>query len=165
MRETLQTSYEERYIEPLLNNNEPLNEKKYRNFPKEIHTNEVSDALLSYENSPVLDERAPTIAKDKQQRPRSTRRTLAQLRSGYSKSQNSYRHRIYRNDNSVFDFYPVCNREPHTTKHLFNFNLNPTTLKPIDLWKQPERTAPQPPNPTTSRRNPTANNNNKPPPK
>ena len=82
MRETLQTRYEERYIKPLLNNNEPLNEKKYRKLLKEIHTNEVSDALLSYDKSPVLDQRAPKIAKDEQKLPRSTRRTLAQLRSG-----------------------------------------------------------------------------------
>ena len=165
MRETLHTNYEERYIKTLFNNNEPLNEKKYHKFLKKIHTNEVSDALLSYENSPILDERASKVAKDEQKRPRSTRRTLAHLRSGYSKSLHSYRHRIHRTDNSVFDFYQVCNNEPHTNKHLFNCSLNPTTLKPIGLGKQPEKTAPQPPNPTTSRRNPTANNNNEPPPK
>ena len=138
MKETLQTGYEGRYIEPLLNNNEPLNEKKHRKLLKEIHTNKVSDALLSFENSPVLDERAPKISKDEPKLPRSTRRTLAQLRSGYSKSLNSYRHRI---DSSVSEFCPDCNLEPHTTQHLFNFNLNPTTLNTIDLWKQPEKTA------------------------
>ena len=56
--------------------NEPLNLKKYRKLHKEIHTNEVSDALLSYENSQVLDERAPKIAKDEQKLPRSARSIL-----------------------------------------------------------------------------------------
>ena len=37
LKETLQTRYEERYIEYLLNNNEPLNEKNIANFSKNTH--------------------------------------------------------------------------------------------------------------------------------
>ena len=37
LKETLQTRYEERYIEHLLNNNEPLNEKNIANFSKNTH--------------------------------------------------------------------------------------------------------------------------------
>ena len=163
MKETLQTRYEGRYLEPLLNNNEPLNEKKHRKLLKEIHTNKVSDALLSFENSPVLDERAPKISTDEPKLPRSTRRTLAQLRSGYSKSLNSYRHRI---DSSVSEFCPDCNSSP-IQPNIFS-TLTSTRRPSIqstygsNLRRQRRfLTAPQPSNPTTNRRNPTGNNNNK----
>ena len=138
MKETLQTRYEERYIEPLLDSNRPLTEKKYRNLLKTIHTNEVRDALQTYEYPAVLGHNPPKIAKEETELPRTTRRTLAQLRSGYSKFLNSYMNRI---DPTVSELCPDCQQTSHTTIHLFDCIANPTNLTPADLWKQPKKTA------------------------
>ena len=59
---------------------------------------------------------------------------LSQLRSGYSRKLNSYKHRI---DQNINDKCPECNGTPHDSKHLFNCPSNPTDLQVVDLWTKP----------------------------
>ena len=93
MKETLYSRYE-RYITTLTTESDeeedPDNhyiiegQLEYKALLKEIHTNEVRDALTNREDSKVLGHQAPKIHKEEMSLPRGTRRTLAHLRSGYS---------------------------------------------------------------------------------
>ena len=58
----------------------------------------------------------PKINKAEKSLPRTTRSTLSQLRSGFSKFLNSYKARI---DPSHSDKCDKCNTAIHTTEHLF----------------------------------------------
>ena len=81
-----------------------------------------------------LDDTPPPIHKDEQDLSRNTRTTLAQLRTGYSKTLQSYHHRL---DPTTPDTCPLCNQPGHTTTHLFNCPKRPTNLTPTNLWTQP----------------------------
>ena len=78
------------------------------------HTNEVKDYLDEREPNKVLHEKPPEISTKKTLL---SKRTLAELRSGYSPYLNSNAKRISTVD---YDCCPNCNIEPHTTRHLFN---------------------------------------------
>ena len=95
-----------------------------------IHTNKVKDYLDEREPNKVLDEKPSEISTKETLLPRRTRRTLAQLRSGYSPYLNSYEKRIGTAD---YDWCLNCNIEPHTTRHLFNCKKKKTTLTTIPL--------------------------------
>ena len=43
-------------------------------------------------------------------------------------------HDKYFNPQLLKDKYPDCNASPHNTNHLFNCQMKPTSLTPIDLW-------------------------------
>ena len=140
MKETLFSRYE-RYITALLETSDSeedddthVTEEDYRGLLKKVHTNEVKDALDNRDNNKVLDEPAPKLSKDELRLPRGTRRTLAQLRSGYSPFLQSYLHRL---DESTPETCPQCNSETHTTGHLFRCSANPTTITPHALWENP----------------------------
>ena len=102
---------------------------------KQVHKNEVKDYLDECEPNKVLDDKPPEISTKETLLLRRTRRTLAQLRSGYSPYLNSYAKRIGTVD---CDCCPNCKIEPHTTRHLFNCKKNKTTLTPLSLWEAPK---------------------------
>ena len=89
--------------------------------------------LNTFDNNKVLNSRPPEIHKSECKLPRSTRSTLAQLRSGYSVYLNSYKARI---DPNASDKCPNCDN-CHTTDHLFNCQNNPTNLSVRSLWNKP----------------------------
>ena len=96
-------------------------------------------------NSPipnkVLDQRPPELSQKEESLSRNSRVVLTQLRSGYSRVLNSYLHRI---DEEIEDKCPDTNRVtlvPHNTNHLFNYQMKPTSLTPIDLWTNPDLVA------------------------
>ena len=76
----------------------------------------------------------PNICKREELLPRSTRCTLAQLRSGYSMFLRSYTHRIGKEGGEEC---PDCGGTPHDTPHLFNCPAKPTGLTIRDLWADP----------------------------
>ena len=101
---------------------------------KELHTLHVRNTLENYPPNTVLNARPPKIHKDETHLSRPTRTTLAQLRTGYSKTLQSYMHRL---DPTIPDICPDCLLHPHTTQHLFNCPTYPTDLTPTDLWTKP----------------------------
>ena len=110
----------------------------YKENLKKIHTTTVKHTLATYSENRVLQAQAPEIHKEEKTLPRDTRSQLARLRSGFARQLKSYLSRI---DQSVRDECPDCGCTPHDTVHLFNCTANPTTLSPLDLWKNPRRCA------------------------
>ena len=113
-----------------------IDDSTYKKQLKKIHTNSVSSTLKQMKNK-ILKTRPPEINDSEKTLPRSTRTTLAQLRSGYSKYLNSYNSRI---DPNIEDKCPQC-QASHTTEHLFKCPRNPTRLTVRDLWTKPVETA------------------------
>ena len=107
---------------------------------KTIHTQIVHSHLSQRHPNKVINTQAPDISEKEQTLPRHTRRTLAQLRTNKSPFLISYKNKIdptnYKSPNC-----PLCNQHPHDTKHLFQCTKIPTTLTPIDLWKNPIESA------------------------
>ena len=101
---------------------------------KTIHTRAVREAIGSRRLNSVLSTAAPDVDEEEADLPRIARTTLAQLRSGYCSSLNSFRHRI---DLSPSPVCPCCRQADHTTNHLFNCPEHPTNLTPLDLWQRP----------------------------
>ena len=115
-----------------------LPEEDYKSKMKLIHTKTVKNIINNTTNK-VLNARPPEINKADLSLPRTTRSTLAQLRSGYSTYLNSYKARIDKTGPMV-DKCPNCDSS-HTTSHLFNCQRNPTNLTVKDLCKNPVKTA------------------------
>ena len=86
----------------------------------------------------VINRHPPPVSDTERRLPRVTRTILAQLRSGWSNTLNSYRARIIP---GTSDSCPSCNQAPHDTVHIFNCPAKPTALQPIDLWLNPIITA------------------------
>ena len=101
---------------------------------KQLHTNAVRESLASYGENKVLHRNPPQVHSSESKLSRNFRVKLTQLRSGYSRSLNSYMHRI---DENIEDKCPDCSEGPHDTEHLFNCKENPTTLTTLDLWTNP----------------------------
>ena len=118
-----------------------LPEKAYKTKLKKIHTTSVRDTINNYRENKVLNTRPPAIHKAENKLPRTTRSTLAQLRSGYSLYLNTFKARINKDPTQIVpETCPKC-QELHTTNHLFNCRQNPTTLTARDLWSKPVETA------------------------
>ena len=117
-------------IEPLLTNTEGW----YKSGIKSIHTTTVSNTINGYEPNKVLQRIPPVISPDERRLPRSTRTTLAQLRSGYCPLLTSYMSRL---DPSVKNECPLCESQPHDTAHFFSCPQRPTTLEATSLWENP----------------------------
>ena len=105
---------------------------------KELHTTAVRNSIMARGINRVLGEPAPAVDVEEEQLPRKTRRTLAQLRSGYCSSLNAYKHRVGQSDTSIC---PSCRQEDQTVQHIFRCPEHPTDLTPLDLWRNPMRTA------------------------
>ena len=118
-----------------------LSDKIYKSKLKQIHTESVRACIVKQSDNKVLQTKPPAISHTEKRLPRTTRSTLAQLRSGYSKYLNSFKARI-NNDPAIHvpDNCPNC-QELHTTNHLFNCTQNPTSLNVKNLWSKPVETA------------------------
>ncbi|KAI5730864.1 hypothetical protein M8J77_001059 [Diaphorina citri] len=103
-----------------------------------IHTDFVERAIGEYTVNRVLDDVPPDINGAEIDLPRSTRCTLAQLRSGWCRLLNSYMSRI---DGVTSNSCPKCNTGPHDVKHLFQCPAAPTNLDVTTLWTDPTEAA------------------------
>jgi len=115
-----------------------LNKKDLKKKQKILHTKAVTNTINSYIPNKVLNQRPPDISQKEESLSRNSRVVLTQLRSGYSRVLNSYLHRI---NEEIEDKCPDCNTTPHTTDHLFNCQMKPTSLTPTDLWTNPDLVA------------------------
>ena len=112
----------------------------HRKARNKLHTMFVSEYLRNQEPNKVLNQRPPQINSAERNLPRHARSTLAQLRSGYSKSLNSYLSRI---NPRIPNRCPHCKRSPHDTRHLFNCTSKPVSLDLLSLWNDPVEAATQ----------------------
>ena len=130
MKETLKTRFgtSVQTIVPM------LNEDNYKAKIKDIHTKSVQQTIVKLGSNPIINQPPPNINKDEKQLPRTTRATLSQLRSGYSRTLNSYMARI---DSDTEDRCPDCLQAGHTTLHLFDCPAKPTDLTALALWNRP----------------------------
>ena len=114
-------------------------ERNYKKRLKKIHDEAHADCRNKYPVNKVLNTRPPAInVKEEREMTRTTRSTLAQLRSGYSPFLQSYLARI---DDGKSPTCTDCNQEDHTTVHIFNCPTKPTNLTPLDLWTKPKKCA------------------------
>ena len=104
----------------------------------DIHTSIVSQHLAARDNNKILRTHPPQVSSTKENLPRHTRRTLAQLRTNKSPFLLSYLHKI---DASTHPspLCPLCCSctHEHTTQHLFSCPQIRTTLSALDLWRDP----------------------------
>ena len=130
MKETLKTRFgtSVQTIVPI------LNEDNYKAKIKDIHTKSVQQTNVKLGSNPIINQPPPNINKDEKKLPRTTRATLSQLRSGYSRTLNSYMARI---DSDTEDRCPDCLQAGHTTLHLFDCPAKPTDLTALALWNRP----------------------------
>ena len=105
---------------------------------RENHKETVTTVMEVINFSKVLGSRAPMVNEEERKLPRATRTRLAQLRSDYSPSFNSYMARIEEN---VERNCPDCRVEEHTVHELFEYSSNPTELTIEDLWRNPQKIA------------------------
>ena len=117
--------------------NQPINEEQYKRKLKEIHREEVQKVINNSSNK-VLRSRPPGINEEEKLLPRSTRCTLAQLRSGYSPKLQSY---LFSINASNSDQCPECLQSSHTTEHLSNCPAKPTQRTVRSLWTNPRYAA------------------------
>ena len=101
-----------------------------------LHTRAVREVIRGLGDNQVLGARPPPINEEEIDLPRSFRTTLAQLRSGYCSSLNSFRHRIGLSPTASC---PSCHIVPHTVQHVFSCPAHPTPLILKDLWTNPSR--------------------------
>lgn len=106
----------------------------YKRHLGELHEDAVRDVLSSYPQNVVLGSKPPAIHKSEADLPRQTRTTLAQLRSGWCRSLNSYMSRL---DPTIDNVCPKCGNGPHDTAHLFQCPANHTELIVTNLWTKP----------------------------
>ena len=105
---------------------------------KTIHTRAVRTAIDSRRPNGVLSGPAPEVSEEETSLPRGARTTLAQLRSGYCSSLNTFKHRTNLSPSAVC---PCCRQADHTTQHIFECPEHPTNLVPLDLWQRPGEVA------------------------
>jgi hypothetical protein len=127
MKETLATKHQN-MVRPL------LVQDNHKATIKAIHTVAVANTINKQSANVLLGGRPPPINKEESNLSRFQRTTLCQLRSGYCRLLNSYRHRL---DPNTPDSCTDCGASPHDVPHLFNCPSHPTTLTPEDLWENP----------------------------
>ena len=113
-------------------------EVNYKGALKNLHTRTVSHTIISLDPNRVLGTNPPEVHASESLLPRDWKGTLSQLRSGFSKTLNTYLHRIHAAPDAIC---PQCGSHPHTTTHLFSCPAHPTPLTPIDLWLHPQEVA------------------------
>ena len=132
IRQTLQ-SHSLPSVAPYLTNGVLL-PSDYKPTVASLHTSTVQSTIASRPPNRVLQTPAPAISDDEISLPRPYRTTLAQLRSGFCSSLNSFLERI---DRAPDDLCPSCRGSPHTTSHIFSCPSHPTSLTERDLWDRP----------------------------
>ena len=120
-------------LQPFLIDNVMPNDD-YVRAKNSIHTSAVNSAIERRAVSPVLGIKPPDVSRSVSRLPRQTQRILSQLRSGFSTTLASYRHKL---NSAISDLCPDCTSSPQTTRHLFECPANPTTLSVEDLWINP----------------------------
>ena len=100
-----------------------------------LHTEAVAASIAQAPPNKVILRAAPEVNAEEKKLPRSSRVTLAQLRSNYSTKLMSTLHCF--NPDTYNPECPKCGDEPHDTNHLFNCPVDPTTLTTLDLWSNP----------------------------
>ena len=117
---------------------EGATETQVKTNKKNIHTLTVKQYLENTVIHPLINRRPPDVARSEEQLPRSTRRTLAQLRAQKCPLLQAYKHSIGAAEDPSC---PLCGQEEHNTAHLFGCRQLETELQPIDLWQRPELAA------------------------
>ena len=112
--------------------------RSVREAQDSLHQTTVTTAKNQLSHNRVINRHPPPVSDTERRLPRVTRTNLAQLRSGWSNTLNSYRARIIP---GTSDSCPSCNKAPHDTVNIFNCPAKPTALQPIDLWLNPIITA------------------------
>ena len=111
-----------------------VDKRSYKQGLKSFHTTAVQQVKNSYKNNRILNAQPPEINSKEIFLSRKIRTSLSQLRSGFSRKVNDYVNRL---DPDTPNTCLSCNQTPHDVPHLFNCTRNPTSLRPIDLWKKP----------------------------
>ena len=132
MKQTLSTKHTDD-IRAFLNNG-VIELDSYKPALNSIHTDAVRKSIASLGPNPLLGVSPPPIAASEKFLSRIQRSTLAQLRSGQCHLLNDYKVLTGRGTSAVC---PECLIRRHTVPHLFNCDAAPTTLKLVDLWKNP----------------------------
>ena len=110
MKPTLVSAHAPRLEHILEGVDRPLPTKEYRRLLKTVHTETVATTTQSYPPSGVLGTGPPPVnVREEKTLPRRTRRTLSQLRSGYSQHLLSYRARLEPDQGSSC---PICHTAP-----------------------------------------------------
>ena len=109
-------------------------EESYGAALKALHTSAVTKSIAGAGDNRVLGRPPPKLSASELRLPRDLRCTLAQLRSGFSKTLREFLHRIGAVESKIC---PECGSDDHTTTHLFNCAAFPTSLFPSDLWQNP----------------------------
>ena len=107
---------------------------EYRPGLRRLHTAAVEDALRTAALNRVLGTPPPEVDLSELSLPRPTRSALAQLRSGFCSSLESYRFRIGISPNECC---PECQQSPHDVAHIFECPTHPTPLTVSSLWDDP----------------------------
>uniref|UniRef100_A0A8D8YIE5 Uncharacterized protein n=2 Tax=Cacopsylla melanoneura TaxID=428564 RepID=A0A8D8YIE5_9HEMI len=113
----------------------------HKSLLQRIHTNIVSSTIENYKPNRVLGTNViPEVDESEKSLPRSTRATLAQLRSSWCKKLQNYKARI---DPTESDLCPACRKTTQDVHHLFECPAipNPNSLDPTSLWTNPVETA------------------------
>ena len=93
----------------------------------------VQQTIVKLGNNPIINQPPLNMNKDEKQLPRTTRATLSQLRSGYSRTLNSHIARIY---SDIEDRYPDCSKAGHTQRQRIR---NYTQRQRIKIYTQRQR--------------------------
>ena len=136
IRPTLEHKFKPDIQHWLNENQENISKLEYVNGIKNFHTTELQNFLN--EKSRLCGRMPPTLSPNESKLDRKTRCTLSQLRHGYSTHFASYHHRL---NNNIPDVCPSCYIGPHTTDHLFNCRVHPTSITIESLWENPEEAA------------------------
>jgi hypothetical protein len=132
MKETLQSRYMHA-VEPYLYD-KVIMEASYKRILSDIHMATVSAAISRPGPNRVLGCRPPAVSSSEKRLPRSWGTTLSHLRSDFCSKTKFYQFFIKKvND----DLCPECQTEAQSVNHLFRCPALPTSLRPIDLWKNP----------------------------
>ena len=136
MKNTLRSAFIDD-VRPFLVN-DVIPPAQYTDAKNKIHASYVTRAIGSRQNANIVNRPTPPVHKSDETLPRAHRSVLAQMRSGYCSSLNSFLVKVRRSDTSTC---PQCGVDAHTPAHLFQCQTHPTNLRPIDLWLRPKRVA------------------------
>jgi hypothetical protein len=132
MKETLSSRYMQ-VVEPFLQDG-VIKEITYRKTLEAIHSSAVAAAISRQGPNRVLQGPAPAISASEQKLPLLAHSTLAQLRDDRCCKLKTYLYFIKKAND---DLCPECQTEAYSVNHIFRCPAYPTSLRPIDLWKNP----------------------------
>ena len=138
MKKTLQAKHLAR-VAPFLTNG-ATDPNTYNNLVKKLHTVCVDESLKKLGNYHLLDGPSPPkISSTETTLSRQERTTLRQIRTGYCKRLNDYKHSFMTPPRAPDALCPECLIRRHTSRHLFECDARPTDLIFKDLFDHPAR--------------------------